>query len=130
MMRDVLFHFDGERYDIHAWVIMPNHVHLLLNCRPEWDLSKILHSIKSFSSKQANALLDTSGKFWQTESYDHIVRNEQEYNRIIKYIVENPERAQMNDWPWVGSAGILPAAPAGEDACATWSRLIPDAGNT
>jgi len=136
MMRDVLFHFNGERYDIHAWAIMPNHVHLLLNCRPGWDLSTNLQSMKSFSSKQANMLLHRTGKFWQRESYDHIVRSQDEYDRILKYIVENPARAGLTDWPWAGfnpdilpgdpesadirNAGILPACRAGED--------VPNAG--
>jgi len=113
ILRDVLFHFDGERYDIHAWVIMPNHVHLLLNCRAPWDLSRNLHSIKSFSANAANKLLNISGKLWQAESYDRIVRSPEEYNRILAYILGNPNAAGLTDWPWLGTKYIPPATSPG-----------------
>lgn len=83
-----------EHYEIHAWVIMPNHVHLLLT--PCVSLSKLLGSLKSTTAKRANLLLcQTSHPFWQDESYDHLVRNDDEFRRVQRYIENNPVRAGL-----------------------------------
>jgi len=106
--REALFHFDGVRYRLLAWCIMPNHVHLLLKPLSGWSLADILHSIKSYSAKKANRLLGRRGPFWQQEYYDHIIRDEKEYNRLLKYISENPIRSGLEDWPWVGIGNLEP----------------------
>ncbi len=94
-------------YELHAWVIMPNHVHLLLT--PRVSVSKLLGSLKSASAKKANLALGRTGRpFWQDESYDHLVRNGEEFNRIKRYIENNPVRAGLaefqEDYSW-SSAG-------------------------
>ena len=63
MVQDSLFHFDSERYWLSAWVIMPNHVHLLLTPRIEGSLSKIMKDLKSFTSREANKILVRRGQF-------------------------------------------------------------------
>ncbi len=94
-------------FELGAWAILPNHVHLLL--LPTIDPSRLLKSLKGASARQANRLLGRTGEgFWQAESYDHWVRNDEEWRRIAAYIEENPVRAGLaaraSDYPW-SSAG-------------------------
>ncbi len=103
IVRDALLYFHGNRYRLHAWCIMPNHVHVILRLIPGWSLDKVSHSLKSFTAKEANKILGRKGSFWQREYYDHIVRNEDEYWRIMEYVLGNPQAAGLEDWPWVGS---------------------------
>ncbi|MHC4951871.1 MAG: transposase [Planctomycetota bacterium] len=98
---DAFEYFHNERYKLYTLCIMPNHVHVLFRPFEGYMLEKILHSWKSYTSTKANELLNRSGVFWQKEYYDHLVRNELEFNRIAKYILENPEKAGLKDWPWV-----------------------------
>ena len=93
VVADALIHFDGERYDLGAWVVMPNHVHVVVTPRDGHHIGDILHSWKSFSAHKINELLGRTGQFWQHESYDHIVRNERALYKIQEYIDRNPEKA-------------------------------------
>jgi putative transposase len=87
-----------EHYDLHSWVIMPNHVHLLLT--PLVSVSKLLGSLKAATARRANVLLQRTGQpFWQDESYDHLVRNGDEFQRIQRYIENNPVRAGLSGMP-------------------------------
>ncbi len=95
---------DGMRYDMLAYCIMPNHVHLLVDfshfgenaqAKRLSPLSQALRLIKGRSSRYANLQLSRSGKFWQDESYDHFVRNNDELKRIIGYILNNPVKAGL-----------------------------------
>lgn len=88
-----LKHFDARRYDLAAWVVMPNHVHALLMPRPGFDLGKILHSWKSFSAYEINKLTGRDGDVWQHETYDHIVRDPESLWHFARYIVYNPRQA-------------------------------------
>ena len=90
-------------YELYAWAVMPNHVHLLI--LPHVALSQITHWIKGRTARAANLLLGRTGEpFWQDESYDHWVRNEREFHRIVAYIEDNPVSAGLaatpEDWPW------------------------------
>lgn len=96
-----LQHFDGTRYRLQAWCVMPNHIHVLFQLSPEETLPPILHSWKSFTAKKCSSMLGTSGAFWQKEYYDHLVRNEGDLRRIAQYIVDNPIKAGWKDWRWV-----------------------------
>ncbi len=81
-------------YTLHAFAVMPNHVHLLLTA--EVPLSRITKSLKGITAKRANAMLGLMGTaFWQEESYDHVVRNEREFESIRRYIEQNPVRAGL-----------------------------------
>lgn len=97
-----LKHFDGSRYRLFAWCVMPNHVHILFQPLGDHDLASIVHAWKSYSAKAANTALRRSGEFWGREYFDHIVRNEIEFGRIMRYILKNPEKAGLRSWPWVG----------------------------
>jgi REP element-mobilizing transposase RayT len=90
---------DGKHYRLLAWCIMPNHVHVVVRLLPGADLATVLKTWKQFSSKAANQVLGQSGRFWQREYYDRLIRNEQEYSRAIRYVVENPVKAGLKNWP-------------------------------
>lgn len=90
-------------YELHAYVVMANHVHLLIT--PLVDLAKITHSLKRFTAREANRILALTGKpFWQDESYDRLVRDCGEFERIRRYIEYNPVRAGLvtlpEEYPW------------------------------
>jgi len=101
MVAGALRHFDGQRYDLVAWSVMPNHVHVVFQPRHDHPLAEIMHSWKSFTSNHANKILGGTGHFWEREYYDHLVRDAQELERIIRYVVENPRQAKLQNWPWV-----------------------------
>ncbi len=130
-----LLKFDGDRLRVHAAVIMPTHVHCVIEplVKGEADipvchasshmesqtgmsaspsssaLSKLLQGIKGASARAANQILGTSGTFWMDESYDHIVRNEKQYRHFIRYIEENPVKAKLSAheyWLYKGEADI------------------------
>lgn len=88
---DALTHFAGARYELHAWVVMPNHVHVVVTPLAGHELSDIVHSWKSFTSKAINKLIGRTGTFWQKEPFDHIVRSPDSLERIDGYILANPE---------------------------------------
>lgn len=83
--------FEGERYRLDEYVIMPNHVHVLLKPKKSHRLFDILHSWKSFTANKINRHRGQTGQLWQHESYDHIVRHERAMNAIRRYIRENPK---------------------------------------
>ncbi len=123
-----LRHFDGQRYRLVAWCVMPNHVHVIVQPLPGYDLAGIVHSWKSYSSKEANRALGRSGEFWQPEYYDHLIRDEQDLIRQIEYVLTNPLRAGLENWRWVGTGTGVPLmgqhgpeghASHGQDARAT-----------
>lgn len=101
LVADTIRHFEGKRYELHAWCIMPNHVHVVVRPLAGHALSGILHSWKSFSAQGSNRLLRRSGEFWQKESYDHIIRDPAALDRTIRYVQENPLKAKLPAWPWV-----------------------------
>jgi REP element-mobilizing transposase RayT len=96
IVANVLQHFDGMRYKLDEWVVMPNHVHLIVQPLGDHQLPDILHSWKSFSSNQINRALKRSGRLWQKEYYDHLIRNTEELYRIRSYIRNNPQKAGIH----------------------------------
>jgi len=103
VVAEALQHFQASRYLLYAWCIMPNHVHGLFRPLPGHTVAEVLQAWKSYSAKRANQILGRSGQFWQREYYDHIVRDEEEFYRIVRYIVENPRKAGLRNWRWVGT---------------------------
>ena len=104
MVQSALLYFDAARYRLHAWMVMPNHVHALFTPEDSFTLSSILHSWKSFTSKQANRILERSGQFWHEEYFDRYIRNEEHYWTAVDYIEMNPVKAGLcarkEDWPF------------------------------
>ena len=94
---ETLKFFEGERYELGGFVVMPNHVHLLITPNAGFDLSKIMQSVKSFAAKKINLNEGKRGSLWQFESFDRIVRNGRELERYEKYIEENPVKAKLRE---------------------------------
>ena len=90
-----LLSFDGVRYHLLAWVVMPNHVHVLIETLPGYGLSNIVHSWKSFTAKAANRILKRGGTFWQREYFDRAIRDERHLISAVVYIHDNPCRAGL-----------------------------------
>lgn len=86
IMREALLHFDGVRYQLGSFAIAANHVHVLVAPVVGIDLSEVLHSWKSYTSKAINKALGRNGTLWQDESHDHLVRSEAALYRIATYI--------------------------------------------
>ncbi len=85
---------DGITYEMHAYVVMPNHVHVLLT--PGIDLSAITRTMKGRSARQANLLLGRTGQvFWQDESFDHWIRHPDQFEKVRRYIERNPVKAGL-----------------------------------
>jgi len=95
IVESALRHFDGQRYWLGCFAVMPNHVHVVVRPIQGHDLSGILHSWKTFTAGEINRSLGKTGQVWQHESFDHIVRNEHELERISDYTLENPTRASL-----------------------------------
>ncbi|MGB2809527.1 MAG: class I tRNA ligase family protein, partial [Sedimentisphaerales bacterium] len=102
LVQNAMKHFDGERYDLIAWAVMPNHVHAVLKPDKGIELPDILHSWKSYTATKANEVLGRSGAFWQSEYYDHLIRDEKDFIHQVNYVLSNPSKAGLEEWPWVG----------------------------
>lgn len=112
LMADAIKFHAALRFHLHAWVIMPNHVHAVLRPLSDRTLSQIFQSWKGFTARETNRLLKRTGKtFWQVESYDHLIRDDEDLHRCCHYTTMNPLNAglckQPEDWPW--SSAHLPA---------------------
>lgn len=97
--------FHGQRYDLGPWVVMPNHVHVIVRPLREHLLDQIVKSWKGFTAREANKLLKRTGdSFWAREYYDHLVRDDEERARLADYIHDNPVKAGLcsrwEDWKW------------------------------
>ncbi len=95
--------FDGKRYDLFAWCVMPNHVHLIFRLFEDVTLGQLFHSWKSYTANRANSLLGVAGPFWQREYFDRIIRDQREFGEDVEYVLGNPRRIGMTNWPFVGS---------------------------
>ena len=116
IVENALKHFDGSRYELHSWVIMPTHVHVAFKPCPGFLLADILHSWKSFTADEINKSFGRTGPLWLDESYDHIVRDGEELARITAYIESNAGRAGVKTAPQShrlsgSGAGVPPADP-------------------
>ena len=115
IVRDSIKKFDLVRYLLFAWVIMPNHVHLLLRPLPGFSLEQIAHSFKSYTGLMANRVLGREGTFWMREPFDRYIRDADHFNRTVRYIENNPVKAGLcvrpEDWEFSSAwSGGPPAA--------------------
>jgi REP element-mobilizing transposase RayT len=107
VVQNALLHYDGVRYRLAAWVVMPNHVHLLASPCGGYGLSDIIHSLKSYTASESNKILSRKGAFWMEDYFDRYVRDFVHYERTVAYIENNPVKAGLcrspGEWPF-GSA--------------------------
>jgi putative transposase len=152
MIQSSFLHFDGERYRLYAWVVMPNHVHVLFQPLAGWTMAKIVASWKSFTGRRIAAYMDRvgwvdwegqagawraqgGGRIWQREYWDRFIRNERHFWTAVAYIHNNPVKAGLveraEDWPWSSaSAGarLEPGVPIGPGCGIATLQRGPDAG--
>jgi len=103
-VENAILHFDGERYRVLAWCVMPNHVHVVVEPIDGNRLGDIVHSWKSYSANRANNILGRTGPFWHKDFFDRFIRDDGHLARTIDYIENNPVKARLartaNAWAW------------------------------
>jgi len=104
LVEDAMLHFDGDRYRLLAWCIMPNHVHVVVEPIEGTGLGAIGQAWKSFTAHRANSVLDRSGPFWHKDYFDRFIRDEGHLARTIDYVERNPVKAGLastaDSWSW------------------------------
>ena len=107
LVQAALLHGDDVQYRLLAWVVMPNHVHVLVEMLPGYPLYQVVQAWKSVTARRANVLLGRKGTLWQRDYFDRYIRDERHMERAIVYIHGNPVKAGLvaraEDWPF-GSA--------------------------
>jgi REP element-mobilizing transposase RayT len=107
LVQNALLYFDTQRYRILAWVIMPNHVHVLAEIIDGWPLGRIMHSWKSYTAHEINKALGKTGPVWQREYFDRYIRDDRHYSAVIEYIHRNPVKAglvkEADEWEFSSS---------------------------
>jgi len=104
MLCNALRFYAGNLYDLHAYCVMPNHLHLLIEPLPDANqryhrVSVIVQRIKSYTSTKINQLRGKTGKVWSDDYYDRYIRSERDYYNVLEYILLNPVKAGLvNDW--------------------------------
>ena len=115
-----MLYFDGERYRLLAWCVMPNHVHAMVEPMKGDGLAEVVGGWKSYTAKAANKLLNRGGPFWRREYFDRYIRNEHHFSTTIAYVENNPVKAGLVSearlWRWSSArhredAGGTPAVP-------------------
>lgn len=118
LVEGALHFFDGQRYRLLEWVVMPNHVHVLIEQLPEWTVAKIVASWKKFTARKIvawqHAHASAPGAVWHREYWDRFIRNQDHYQAAVTYIRSNPVKAGLvqrpEEWPW-GSARMNASHP-------------------
>lgn len=100
IIENSLQYLDKRKYVLHAYCIMPNHIHLLITplhfeSSAKSELSSITQSLKGYTARKINQYLNREGSFWHSESYDHYIRSDQEFYRVVDYIIQNPVKAKL-----------------------------------
>ena len=105
-VQSTLLMYAKDRYFLHEWVVMPNHVHALLTPRENQSLAKIMQSIKGHSARQIHLAIGGEGRLWQPDYFDRLIRDEEHFEKVCKYIAWNPVKAKLCNDPtlWVHSS--------------------------
>jgi REP element-mobilizing transposase RayT len=94
-------YFDAARYHLLAWTVMPNHVHVVFSLADGNHVDTVVKTWKGYSGKRANAILGRTGAFWLEDYFDRSIRDTDELHRTIDYVLNNPFKAGLLDWPFV-----------------------------
>ena len=109
IVEETLLHGDGEQYDLHAWVAMPNHVHVAVTPLGEYALAPIVQAWKSVSARRMNHVMGRTGQVWQEDYFDRYIRDADHYEEVVAYVEWNPVHARLcelpENWPF-GSARL------------------------
>lgn len=120
LVKSALFHFDGNRYELLAWVVMHNHVHVIVRPLENYRLQDILRSWKSYSANILQRKFGRRNRIWQDEYFDRIIRDEAEFLEKAQYILNNPFKTwpDMEEYRWVGFLRMAgtEARPTGTEA--------------
>ena len=110
IVSDSLHFWDNNSIELYCYCIMSNHVHVVFRLLDETEtvhekqLNVVMHSIKRYSAREANKILGRQGEFWMSESYDYLIRHDDELGRIMEYVLDNPVKAglckERKDWKW------------------------------
>jgi type I restriction enzyme R subunit len=96
IVAESLRHFDNERYCLSDYVVMPNHIHLLVAFPTEAAMLTQCESWKHYTARQLNNAMGRKGRFWEQDAFDHLVRSPEEFERLRRYLAENPLRAGLS----------------------------------
>jgi REP-associated tyrosine transposase len=109
LLENTLLQFDGQRYRLVAWCVMPNHVHAMIETSDGWPVAKVVQSWKSYTAHRANQILGRSGAFWFREYFDRFIRDDRHFVSAVKYVEQNPVKAGLVDaqeaWRWSSAWG-------------------------
>lgn len=95
LIENALLHFDGQRYRLTAWVVMPNHVHFLFTPLAGHSLSRLMQSLKTYTGQEANKLLQREGRFWMPDYFDRYIRDTKHFDEVVAYIENNPVKVGL-----------------------------------
>lgn len=100
IVKNSLHYRDGKSFDLYSYCIIPNHVHLVFKHLPgkvekKNPITDIMRNFKRFTARKANEVLDRTGAFWQPESYDRVIRDTNELSNVIRYVLNNPVKANL-----------------------------------
>ena len=101
IVANALRYFDGERYELASFVVMPNHVHVLFRPLEGCVLAGIVKSWKGFTAREINQRIRKTGALWQDEYWDRLIRNEGHFRRVMEYIRENPMKAKLSNGQFI-----------------------------
>ena len=103
-VEEALLHFDGDRYRLVEWCVMPNHVHVLLRLEPGQSFERIVRSWKNFTAKRINAMVGRSGSLWAPDYFDRLIRDGEHLANARRYVRMNPVKAgrclSPEKWRW------------------------------
>lgn len=123
LVENALFHFDGERYHLLEWCVMPNHVHALIETFEGHGLPGVVRSWKTFTAREANMLLGREGEFWMEDYFDRYIRDERHLDAARDYIRNNPVKgrlcARAEEWRWSSAwagRGVRAGGPRTQEA--------------
>ena len=95
IVAEALRHFDGSRYELASFVVMPNHVHVLFRPLGSYTLAQVMKSWKGFTARAINQRSGRQGSLWQDEYWDRMIRHQQHFQKVMNYIRRNPEKAGL-----------------------------------
>jgi len=104
IVHEAIQFYGGKKYDLHAWCVMPNHVHMLVTPLDGFTLTSIVRPLKSYTAKHIHDALGGEGRLWQPDFFDRLIRDGDHFDKVAKYIEWNPVKARLCDdpslWPF------------------------------